>query len=330
MLRNFLILLLAFPLWCTAQWQPDILGNGYQMRYVDQGTDYSGKVRSTVVRKLSPCGGEKAVLYVHGYNDYFFQKEMGDRFVDSCYHFYAVDLRKYGRSIISDKNMFEARNINEYYADIDSALAIMKADGIRDVKLMGHSTGGLITSSYMAEQPDSIVSALILNSPFLDWNKSAFMRKALIPLVSGVGKILPRISISNGNSTAYGESLLADHHGEWTYNTDWKTLYPRKVTSGWIRAIERAQAKLRKGNVINVPVLLMHSDKSVNGDEWTEDFQHGDAVLNVEHISKYGKKLGQDVEEAIIPDGLHDLILSAPQPREKAYNAIFNFLSRKQ
>lgn len=318
---------MLWPLMCAAQWQEDILGDGYEMRYVDQGSDYSGKVRSTVVRKLSPCASEKAVLYVHGYNDYFFQKEMGDRLVDSCYNFYAVDLRKYGRSLMPGQKMFEARDIKEYYADIDSALAIMKADGIRDVKLMGHSTGGLVTSCYMAEQPDSIVSALILNSPFLDWNKSAFMRKALIPMVSGVGKILPKISISNGKSTAYGESLLADHHGEWTYNTDWKTLYPRKVNAGWIRAIDRAQAKLQKGNVIDVPVLLMHSDKSVSGDEWTEDFQHGDAVLNVEHISRYGKALGTKVEEAVIPDGLHDLILSAPEAREKAYSAIFNFLA---
>ena len=317
---------MVLPLCCQAQWQPDILGDDYQMRYVDQGSDYSGKVRSTVVRKLSPCGTDKAVLYVHGYNDYFFQKEMGDRFVDSCYHFYAVDLRKYGRSIMPGQNMFEARNINEYYADIDSALAVMKADGIRDVKLMGHSTGGLITSSYMAEHPDSIVSALILNSPFLDWNKSAFMRKAMIPMVSGVGKLLPRLSISNGKSTAYGESLLADHHGEWNYNTEWKTFYPRKVTAGWIRAIDRAQGKLQKGNVVNVPILLMHSDKSVHGDKWTEDFQHGDAVLDVDHISKYGKKLGPQVEEVTIPDGLHDLILSSPNAREKAYSAIFDFL----
>lgn len=326
MLRKYLLLTLLLPLWCLAQWREDILGDGYQMRYFDQGQDYSGDVRSTVVRKKSPCGGDRAILYIHGYNDYFFQKEMGNRFVDSCYNFYAVDLRKYGRSILPGQKKFEARNLNEYYADIDSALAVMRADGIKDVKLMGHSTGGLITSCYMAEKPDSIISALILNSPFLDWNKSDLMRKVLIPAVSGIGKIIPKLSISNGKSTVYGESLLADHHGEWNYNTDWKTFYPQKVNAGWIRAIDRAQSKLQKGNVINIPVLLMHSDKSVHTDEWTEAAQHGDAVLNVDHISKYGKKLGNNVEEAVISDGLHDLILSSPEPREKAYDAIFNFL----
>lgn len=57
------------------------------MMYVDQSKDYSGPVRSTVIRKKSPCGSDRVVLYVHGYNDYFFQKEMGDRFVVSCYNF---------------------------------------------------------------------------------------------------------------------------------------------------------------------------------------------------------------------------------------------------
>ena len=32
-----------------------------------------------------------------GFNDYFFQAEMGRQFADSGYNFYAVDLRRYGR-----------------------------------------------------------------------------------------------------------------------------------------------------------------------------------------------------------------------------------------
>ncbi len=37
--------------------------------------DYSGKVVATVVKKADmPAGADVALLYVHGYNDYFFQK----------------------------------------------------------------------------------------------------------------------------------------------------------------------------------------------------------------------------------------------------------------
>lgn len=200
-----------------SKWQPDVLGDGYEMKYIDQGTDYDGPVRSTIVRKLSPRGGDKGVLYVHGYNDYFFQKEMGDRFVDSGYNFYAVDLRKYGRSLLPGQTPFEVRNLKEYFGDIDSALIQMRRDGMHEVTLMGHSTGGLVISYYVNEKPAKMVKALMLNSPFLGWNMSGFYRNVIIPAVGTIATLLPNIRIDNGHNPAYGESLLRTCHGEWTY-----------------------------------------------------------------------------------------------------------------
>lgn len=329
-MRRLLLLLMAWPLLAAAQWMPDTLGGGYEMRYVDQGTDYSGPVRCSVVRLVSPCAHGRGVLYVHGYNDYFFQAQMGQTFVDSCYSFYAVDLRKYGRSILPGQHKFEVRNLNEYFADIDSALQIMGQDGIDEVVMMGHSTGGLVTALYMSEQRNPMVKALILNSPFLEWNLGKTKRDFLIPIVGAVSRIFPKIKISNGHSTAYGESLLRDHHGEWEYNTDWKTFYPQKVTSAWLRAIDSGHSRLRKGRPITVPILLMRSDNSVFSDTWDETHQHGDGVLNVDDILKYGLQLGPDVTEAVIPGGLHDLSLSATPARALFYADIFNWLRQQK
>ncbi len=312
----------------ATNWQNDILGDGYEMRYVDQGRDYSGDVRSTIIRKKSSCGNKRGILYIHGYNDYFFQKEMGDRFVDSCYNFYAVDLRKYGRSLMDGQKKFEARDLHEYFADIDSALAQMHRDGIDNVTLMGHSTGGLISSVYMNEHPDSTIKALILNSPFLDWNFNGFMKKVAIPAFGSLGKLFPKLSISQGDNNCYQQSLLKDYHGEWDYNQDWKVFHPEKIQASWARAISNGQKELKKGGNINVPILLMHSSGSVSGDKWTPDFQKNDAVLNVDDISRIGRKLGRNVTEDTIPDGLHDLMLSAKPAREKAYNDIFNWLDK--
>ena len=308
-------------------WQPDRFLPGYQETTIRQPDDYSGKVVCTLVRKQTPCKTNVGILYVHGYNDYFFQAEEGDTFVDSCYNFYAVDLRKYGRSLSQDQTPYECRKISEYFPDIDSALTVMHNSGIDRVILMGHSTGGLIVASYMNNRPSPLVKAVILNSPFLDWNMGGMKRKIGIPLLTWVGSWWPKLSISQGSSTAYAESLLKQYHGEWDYDTNLKTVTPRKVSAGWIRAITKAQKALQKHSDITVPVLVLHSDKSIDAYKWSVDVQHGDIVLNVDHIAAIGSKLGPHVTECTVKDGVHDLALSAPDVRRQFYDDIFAWLN---
>lgn len=307
-------------------WQADTLGDGYEMRYVRQNDDYSGAVRSTIIRKQSPCGSDRGILYVHGFNDYFFQKEMGDRFVDSCYNFYAVDLRKYGRSIIPGQKLFQVRDMKEYFPDIDSALVQMRHDGITEIILMGHSTGGLTTSLFMNYEPDPGIKGLILNSPFLDWNLSPFLEKAAVPAVDIAGALFPNIKISQDKSRLYSESLLKKYGGEWDYNTSWKLEESPDVDAGWIRAIEEAQEKLHKDSHITVPILLLHSDSSYSDGDALQKANKSDAVLDVADISKYGKLLGDSVTEITIKGGLHDLALSRKAARDSMFTVIFDWL----
>ncbi len=311
-------------------WQPDTLGPGYEMARIDQPDDYAGKACCTVVRHLAPdpIPQHVAILYVHGFNDYFFQTDMADFFARHGIDFYAVDLRKYGRSILPGNKMFQVRDLREYFADIDSALSVMRQSGISDVILMGHSTGGLVTSYYLSEEPAPMVKGLILNSPFLDWNLSKTQERVLIPMVDCVAGLSPNLRIKQGDSTAYSESLLAGEHGRWSYNTDWKLKSSPDVDAGWIRAIDDAQAVVQRGNTIKIPILLMHSDRSVYGNEWTEDFNHGDAVLSVDDISKYGRRLGPSVTEVTVKGGLHDLVLSESRVEQAVLSTMLAFINR--
>lgn len=314
-------------------WTPDILSDGYEMRTVNHPDDYSGKVVSTIIRKLvssDSLGGHthRGVLYIHGFNDYFFQKDMGDRFVRHGYDFYAVDLRRYGRSIMEDQKPFDVRNMTEYFPDIDSALVAMQQSGISEIILMGHSTGGLTDSYFESRRHPESIKALILNSPFLDWNQG--WKERIIPIVSTLGSIWPEMKISQDGSTAYGESLLKSHRGEWLYNTDWKQMRSPDVNAGWIRAVTMAQNSLRDGKAdIKIPILLLYSSKSVNGSEWAPEFNRGDAVLDVDDIKKYGRELGPNVTCVKVMEGMHDLVLSAPGIREPLYRYIFSWLTRK-
>lgn len=310
-------------------WQPDVLGPGFEMRTVDQGTDYAGAVRSTVVRLRSDsaaASGRRGVLYIHGYNDYFFQDDMARRFGRHGYDFYAVDLRRYGRSIQPGQTPFMVRSLDEYIADIDSALAVMRSDGVAGVVLMGHSTGGLIASYYLSRHPQPDIEALVLNSPFLDWNLGR--KEWLVPVISFIGSFWPSMRVPQGMSQAYAESLLSGFHGEWNYDTSWKFMRSPDVDAGWVRAIDRGQRALRDGKArIAVPILLMYSARGVSGDSWTEEFNSADAVLDPADIRRYGLGLGPDVKAVRVEGGLHDLVLSRTGVREPLYRYIFSWLS---
>ncbi len=310
-----------------AQYRPDRLGEGFEARQLAMPDDYSGRVVTTLVRCESRCDTHKAILYVHGYNDYFFQKDMAQTFADSCFNFYAVDLRKYGRSLLAGQTPFEVRDLQEYFADIDTALSVMREEGNTEIVLMAHSTGGLITSLYCeAHRDDLPVQGLILNSPFLDMNMNGFYEKVLVPVVSAWGRWFKHTKISQGNSTAYAESLLKDCHGEWEYDTDLKFKVSPPVSAAWLRAIHRGHKQVHKGLHIPCPILLMYSSQSVQGDEWTPAHQSGDAVLDVKDIARYGRELGPHVTEFEVPEGLHDLVLSKPSSRAAVYAEMFRWL----
>ena len=95
-----LLLLLAVTLSVNArEWTPDLLGAPFQQTTVSLPRDYAGEPVCTVVRAVPDSCSGRAVLYVHGYNDYFFQKQMAMQFLSHGYSFFAVDLRRYGRSL---------------------------------------------------------------------------------------------------------------------------------------------------------------------------------------------------------------------------------------
>ncbi len=308
-------------------WHPDHLGAGFEMRHIVHPDDYGGHVRSTVIRRLSADKSQRSVLYVHGFSDYFIQKEMAEMFAGNGYNFYAVDLRKYGRSLLPGQKMFQVRDLHEYFADIDSAIEVMESDGNMEIILLGHSTGGLITSLYMSETPASMIKALILNSPFLDWNLPAAIRHIAMPIVCALGKIMPNVRLRQKPDTKYAETLSIEHGGEWNYRKEWKPDILPDPDMGWARAIHTGQRKLRR-STIDVPVLLMRSSDSVRSGDSKEKYYRADAILDVDAISKHGKNLGRDVTEGCFTGGLHDLALSKKEIRQQMYKTMLEWLNK--
>ncbi len=142
--------------------------------------DYDGPVSATLVRRPLHRERECAVLYLHGYVDYFFQAHLADYYQytladgqsgKGC-DFFALDLRKYGRSLpLHYKYPNFAKNLDEYYPEITKALTIIRGEGYPFVILNGHSTGALTAARYLQDGKErGVVDAAFLNSPFLDFN----------------------------------------------------------------------------------------------------------------------------------------------------------------
>ena len=109
-------------------YQNDVLGQDYQQATLNFPDDYEGQVTATLIRKKAAKATTRAVLYIHGFIDYFFQTEMAEQFNQHGFDFYALDLRKYGRSHLPHQKYYNVRDLAEYDAEITEALEIIGAE----------------------------------------------------------------------------------------------------------------------------------------------------------------------------------------------------------
>lgn len=307
---------------------PDILQNDFEQATLFLNDDYEGKAIATLIRRKTEEPSDKAILYVHGFNDYFFQKEMGIHFNQNGYNFYAIDLRKYGRSYLGYQKFNDIRDIKHYYEEIRTALQVIREEGNKTVILLGHSTGGLMLTLFAKDHTGKgYFDGLALNSPFYEFNKNKVVR-SVIPLISFVGRFLPSPCIPGGFTEAYGHQLHKDSFGEWDYDLQWKPHVAPKVNLGWIRAIHTAQKELKKKFRIEEPVLVLHSAKSVKNLKDIDEVRTRDSILNIEHIKQIAGNIEGSVEIIPIKGGIHDLFLSEKGVRERVYDTIDNWIKR--
>ncbi len=309
---------------------PDILGNDFEQQTLNFPDDYEGAVVATLVRKRAKQKTTKAVLYIHGFLDYFFQRELAEQFNQHGFDFYALDLRKYGRSKRPHQIFYNVLDLHEYDAEISAALDIIAQEKHNAVLLSGHSTGGLIATLYSAHHPThSLIRGLWLNSPFYDFYMSDIEKKLGIPALSKLGQYLPTVKFPSSLSPCYVPSLHQQFHGEWDFNLQWKPVEAKTVQLSFIRAIHRAQSEIHKGINLSVPTLIMHSHQSANPKKWHDIATKSDVILNVKDMIKYGQKMQGDVRLCAIKNALHDVVLSRPEVRQEAYNRLFAWLVQK-
>ncbi|WP_297700590.1 alpha/beta hydrolase [uncultured Fibrobacter sp.] len=289
----------------------------------------SRKADTSMGDSLAVSSPRASVLYIHGFNDYFFQAELAQKLDSAGYSFYAIDLHKYGRSLRSGETAGELRDISEYYAELDSAIAMIRlAEGDSvPLVLIGHSTGGLISCLYATDRGNGAgIAAVVLNSPFFEMNYVWPVRRLAVPALSILGSMFPSVGIPRSYNLNYDKSLYKSESGEWEYDRKLKVPGSLPIDLGWLHAIHQGHVRVQQGLKLTSPILVMHSGCSYRDDDWSEEYTYCDGVLDVEHIHEYGQNLGPHTQIVEIEGGLHDLFLSHRPARDNAYQAMFRFL----
>ena len=318
------------------EWVPDVLGEPFEQTTMSLGSDHEGDVVATLVRLLPDhpsFGGlfgdhrpfsDIDVLYVHGWSDYFFQTRLARYWSERGARFFALDLRKYGRSLRPGQTPGYISDLHEYDADISAALEAMgrAADGTgeRRLVLLGHSTGGLTLSLWAARNPDA-ASAVILNSPWLEFQLSAATRAAIAPVLGIHSRLRPFDLWPQMDAGFYARAQreVADPDDLMAPLAEWRPDQTMPVHVGWVRAVLDGHAAVAAGLGIDVPVCVLLSARTTIPTRWSDALTSSDTVLIVDDIARAALHLGHSVTIERIDGALHDVFLSRREARNEAY-----------
>ena len=210
----------------VSDWYPDLLGPDFSALDIRLGPDPEGEtdIVATLVRYGTPVPGRTSVLWVHGMTDYFFHAHVAQAVAEAGFNFYALDLRKCGRSRRDGQRWHYSTDFRHYFPELTASLDIIDAP----VVPVAHSTGGLIVPLWadhlrrINSERHARLAGIVLNSPWLDMMYPRAAVAAIRPVAGVLGRLLPAVKIPGGNLGTYGVSIHKDHHGDWDFNVTFK------------------------------------------------------------------------------------------------------------
>ncbi len=298
------------------EWSPDILA-GFEAASI-------GDI--TLIRPDAPLTSPRAaVLHVHGYNDYFYQADLADWFRERGIEFYAVDMRRSGRSLKSGDHPHDMADIAEQGDDIQAAVDAMR-ELHPDLPLVvhAHSTGALAAAIWVADRAPAHLKGVILNSPLFGLQMSKLDRAKLrgLPLLR---RVAPTAVVAR-RPAIYAKYLHVSGGGPADFDTTWKTPAGVPARTTWVYAVIRAWARIEAGLTIPVPALVARSDSCGPETDDNPRLREQDVVVDTEATARLIPKLGPNARELVITNGIHDLTQSSAEPRAAYFAGVEAFL----
>ena len=200
------------------------------------------------VRSWTPPAVRAVVVICHGVNSHSGQYLWtGEQLVARGLAVFALDLRGRGRS---EGERFYVEDVADYVSDVAGTVALAKSrhPGLL-VFLLGHSAGGVVSSTYVLDNPTA-VSGFICESFAFQVPAPGFALAA----IKGLSHIAPRLPVL----TLKNEDFSRDPKAVEALNNDPLTAresQPAMTVAALVRADERLREEFPR---ITLPLLIMH------------------------------------------------------------------------
>lgn len=310
----------------TADWEPDeILGTPYERRDIPLGRDDEGELLATLIHRHQDQGSLRdmpAVLVLHGWSDYVFQRTLLERLHEEGMDVWGLDLRKSGRSLRPGQTPTEVIRLEDYDRELDAALGAIGRD--RRPILLAHSAGGLVAVLW-AMRHAATVSGVALNSPWLVAPLGAVGRGIARRALAPVARRRPGSPILPRGPKHYARIVHTTYGGEFDFDTRLKPEGGHPFPVATLHAILEGQ-RLSAAGQVEVPVLVLRSDASRLSLRFDERMRRADSVLDVHAMDSAARQLGPDVRVEVLPGAVHDVFLSPPAVRERAMHVLRRWL----
>ena len=221
------------------------------------------------------------------------------------YDFYALDLRKYGRSLRPHQTPNYVADLTAYYEELDDA-SRSRADGHDHVVLSAHSTGGLTVPLWLLDRRSAELAGIVLNAR----GSTCTATRSPAHLATAGDPPGRRPSARRARSRAkvsgfYARSLHRDHDGEWDFNLDWK---PLAVLAGVRRLDPRDPRRAQSRSLAGSTSRRRCSSSAPTGPgpprtSRTRPSTATDIVLDVEQMRRRAPLLGRHVTIAQVDGG---------------------------
>jgi acylglycerol lipase len=209
----------------------------------------SAKGLKIFVRSWAPASRPRAVVVIcHGVNSHGGQYvRVGEQFADAGFSAFAFDLRGRGRS---EGERFYVEDVADYVSDVANTIALAKSrNGGLPVFLLGHSAGGVVSSTYVLDNQAEL-AGFICESFAFQVPAPGFALAA----IKGLSHLAPRLPVLKLKN----EDFSRDRAWVDTLNSDpliAHEVQPAITVAALVRADERLHDEFPS---ITLPLLILH------------------------------------------------------------------------